>query len=257
MKIKGTQIKIVRADIARIKVGRIVRDISIGTGLKANEKKIRGYCRAALRKAGELKVRSIAFPALGCGAGGFPYLASAKIMAQEVYRYLREEKTSLKQIIFCLSDKEAVEHFKKGALSYLEYIATNLQQGPFTVVDAIIDLGGKIVLIKRSNPPFGWALPGGFVDYGESLEQAVVREAKEETGLDIEDIKQFHTYSDPGRDPRFHTINTVFSAKAKGKPKAGDDAAEIKLVKPDEIETVGLAFDHKQILRDFIARRSV
>lgn len=256
MKIKGTEIKIIQADIAGIKVDHIVNGITTGTDLKANEGKIRDYCRSALRIAEELKAKSIAFPALGCGTGGFPYLASAKIMAQEVYRYLRENETSLKEIFFCLSDKEAFDYFNKGALSYLEYITAKLQQGPFAVVDAIIEIGGKIVLIKRSNPPFGWALPGGFVDYGESLEQAVVREAKEETGLDIEDIKQFHTYSDPGRDPRFHTIGTIFTAKAKGLPKAGDDAAEIKLAGLGEIEKIELTFDHKQIIRDFIARRT-
>lgn len=255
MKIKNTEIEVIRADIAGSKAGHIVKDITIGTDLKANEGKIRDYCRTALRAAAQAKKISIAFPALGCKAGGFPYLASAKIMAQEVYRYLRENETTLRQISFCLSDKESFDYFNKGVLSYLEYITTKLGQGPFAVVDAIIEIGAKIVLIKRSNPPFGWALPGGFVDYGESLEKAVVREAKEETGLDIEEIKQFHTYSDPGRDPRFHTINTVFTAKAKGEPKAGDDAAEVKLVELAEIENIGLTLDHKQIIRDFIARR--
>ncbi|MDD5116607.1 MAG: NUDIX hydrolase [Candidatus Omnitrophica bacterium] len=119
-------------------------------------------------------------------------------------------------------------------------------------MDAIIELPEGIVVIKRSNPPFGWALPGGFVDYGESLEEAVKREAKEETGLDLTGIKQFHTYSDPQRDPRFHTIGTVFIAKAKGKPKAGDDAAGLKVVKRQELEKMDFAFDHKKIIRDYL-----
>ncbi|MCX5711178.1 MAG: NUDIX hydrolase [Candidatus Omnitrophica bacterium] len=119
-------------------------------------------------------------------------------------------------------------------------------------MDAIIEIDGGIVIIKRSNPPFSWALPGGFVDYGESLEEAVVREAKEETDLDLTDLKQFHTYSDPNRDPRFHTIGTVFIAKAKGKPKAGDDAAGLRVVKLDELKKLDFAFDHKKIIEDYL-----
>ena len=119
-------------------------------------------------------------------------------------------------------------------------------------VDAIIELPEGVVMIKRSNPPFGWALPGGFVDYGESLEEAVKREAKEETNLDLTQIKQFHTYSDPARDPRFHTIGTVFIAKAIGTPRAGDDAAEVKVIKSNQIEKLEFAFDHKKILTDYL-----
>ncbi|MCG2706721.1 MAG: NUDIX hydrolase [Candidatus Omnitrophica bacterium] len=130
-----------------------------------------------------------------------------------------------------------------------------MQNGPFTTVDAIIEIDDGIVLIQRSNPPFGWALPGGFLDYGESLEEAVTREAKEETGLDLVDLKQFHTYSQPQRDPRFHTIGTVFIAKAKGEPKAGDDAVDSKVVKFNEIPKLDLAFDHKKILQDYMKHK--
>lgn len=230
----------------------VIHAATMGMDFETDEVKIRNSCKSSLKVAESLKVNSIAFPALGCGTGGFPLLASAKIMAQEVLKHLREDNSSLKEIIFCLYNQEAFEVFNKGVISYLDYVTYKLQAGPFTTVDAIIEIDGGIVLIQRSNPPFGWALPGGFVDYGESLEEAVKREAKEETGLDLADLKQFHTYSEPSRDPRFHTIGTVFIAKAKGKPEAGDDAAGLKIVTLSEIETLDFAFDHKQIIQDYI-----
>ncbi len=124
-------------------------------------------------------------------------------------------------------------------------------RNPIPTVDIIIEIElNKIILIKRKNPPYGWAIPGGFVDYGESLEEAAIREAKEETSLDVKLIKQFHTYSDPKRDPRHHSISTVYVAKAKGVPKAKDDALEIGIFNesnlPEEI-----AFDHRLILKDY------
>jgi ADP-ribose pyrophosphatase YjhB (NUDIX family) len=99
-------------------------------------------------------------------------------------------------------------------------------RNPVVTVDAIIEIDGGIVLIKRKNPPAGWAIPGGFVDYGETLEEAVCREMEEETGLNVNLSRQFHTYSDPKRDPRHHTISTIFIATASGEPNAGDDAKE-------------------------------
>jgi O-acetyl-ADP-ribose deacetylase (regulator of RNase III)/ADP-ribose pyrophosphatase YjhB (NUDIX family) len=231
----------------------VIHAATMGLDHETDEIKIRNSCKAALRVAKELKVKSIAFPALGCGVGGFPLLASAKIMSQEVFRHLKEDgPTTLKEVIFCLYNKEAFDIFNKGVVSYLEYIIHKLQEGPFITVDGIIEINGGIVVIERSNPPFGLALPGGFVDYGESLEDAVTREMKEETALDITDLKQFHTYSQPGRDPRFHTICTVFLCKAQGKPKAGDDAAGLRIIKSEEIENLDFAFDHKNILRDYL-----
>jgi len=128
-----------------------------------------------------------------------------------------------------------------------------IYQNPIPTVDIIIEVESKgIVLIKRKNPPYGWAIPGGFVDYGESLEEAALREAKEETNLDVQFLRQFHTYSAPNRDPRHHSISTVFIAKAKGIPKAKDDAFEIGIFNasnlPEEI-----AFDHREILRDYFS----
>ena len=238
-----------------LKARYIIHATTMDMSFKTDETKIRDSFGNSLKVADELGVKSIAFPALGCGTGGFPLLASAKIMAQEIWRYLREEKSNLQEITFCLFDKEAFDIFEKGVIGYLEHILYKLQNGPFSTVDAIIEINDGIVFIERKNPPFGWALPGGFVDYGESLEKAVVREAKEETGLDITDVRQFHTYSDPKRDPRFHTVGTVFTAKAKGRPQAGDDAAELKIVKLGEIKDLKLAFDHEIILQDFLKSR--
>jgi len=132
-------------------------------------------------------------------------------------------------------------------------------RNPFPTVDIIIEIKRKdgkegIVLIKRKNPPYGWALPGGFVDYGESLEEAAVREAKEETSLDIKLTSQLHTYSDPKRDPRQHTITTVYVATAQGIPKPKDDAQEIKIFTREEIN-FPLAFDHNKILADYFQRK--
>ncbi len=230
----------------------VIHAATMGMDFATDEIKIREATANALKLADELKINSIAFPALGCGTGGFSYLASAKIMAQEVLKHLREKKTSLKEIIFCLNDLEAFEIFDKGIISYLGHVTEKLQKGPFTTVDAIIELDTGIVIIERKNPPFGWALPGGFVDYGESLENAVRREAKEETGLELTELKQFHTYSEPGRDARFHTIATVFIAKGKGGLKASDDAADLKIIKPGEINKISLAFDHQKVITDYL-----
>ncbi len=117
-------------------------------------------------------------------------------------------------------------------------------------VDCIIEIGGKIVLIERKNPPYGWALPGGFVDEGETVEQAVRREMEEETTLSLEKLEQFHVYSGPERDPRGHTVTVVFTARGKGELTAQDDAKGIGLFTeatlPEEI-----AFDHRKILMDY------
>ena len=128
---------------------------------------------------------------------------------------------------------------------------TQERKTPFVTVDIIIEVEARgIVLIERKNPPHGWALPGGFVDYGESLEKAAVREAKEETSLDVQLIEQFLTYSDPGRDPRHHTISTVFITKASGEPKGADDARRAQIFDEQNLPSP-IVFDHAQILKDY------
>jgi 8-oxo-dGTP diphosphatase len=124
-------------------------------------------------------------------------------------------------------------------------------RNPKPTVDCIIELSGeRIVLIRRKNPPVGWALPGGFVDEGEALHTAAAREAREETGLTVKLVEQFFTYSDPKRDPRQHTISTVYLATADGEPKGADDAEEAKAFSLDALPQ-DLCFDHGTILSDY------
>lgn len=124
-----------------------------------------------------------------------------------------------------------------------------MQELPGIAVDIIIKFNDGIILVERKNSPLGYALPGGFVEYGETLEQAAIREAKEETNLDIKLERQFHSYSSPERDPRFHTISVVFIAQGFGKLKGGDDAKSAKVFSLDNLPE--LCFDHKEILDDF------
>ena len=127
-------------------------------------------------------------------------------------------------------------------------------RNPAPTVDIIIELVDKpsrpIVLIERKNEPFGWAIPGGFVDYGESIESSAIREAKEEVSLDVELVEQFYVYSDPTRDPRQHTLAIVFIATAKGEPVAADDAKNLGIFHQWDLPQ-NLCFDHDRIMEDY------
>ena len=143
--------------------------------------------------------------------------------------------------------KEGINCPKCGALVYRH-------RNPIPTVDIIIELdAGGIILIKRAKEPFGWAIPGGFVDYGEPLEDAARREAWEETSLKVELLRQLGAYSAPDRDPRHHTLSVVFLARAQGKPEARDDALEVGVFTEEDLPSP-LAFDHAKILADYFAR---
>ena len=127
---------------------------------------------------------------------------------------------------------------------------------PLPTVDAIIEVAHrKIVLIERKYPPYGWALPGGFINYGESAEEAAVRETGEETKLEVKLTGLMGVYSVPTRDPRFHTLSVVYTARGSGEPRAGDDAASVGVFRPEHLPRP-IAFDHQDILRDYLQQKS-
>ncbi len=239
----------------KLKARYIIHAVTMGLDFKTNEEIIRKATYSALLCAQEHKISSLAFCALGCGTGKFSYEATAKIMAQEVFRYIQNINSfSLKKIIFVLYSEKAFSIFKNNLERYLEYMFKKTSWGPFLTVDGIVEYKGGIVLIERKNPPFGWALPGGFVDYGESAENAVIREIKEETNLNFKDILQFHTYSEPDRDVRFHTVSIVFVGKGEGSLKASDDAKGAGVFKKRTLPE-RIAFDHRRIIEEYFAKK--
>ena len=123
-------------------------------------------------------------------------------------------------------------------------------RNPLPTADVVIEVGDRVVLVRRKHPPPGWAIPGGFVEVGETVESAAVREALEETGLHVTLTTLLGVYSDPARDPRHHTISTVYVGRASGAPTGGDDAAEARLFSEGDLPSP-LAFDHAKILADY------
>lgn len=240
-KYKNTKIKIIKSP---------ARDSKVLT-CPAKEEDLRNICNSALNRALRKGAKAFVFGPFVFDKSTLTPVACAKIIAQEAYKHIKLTDTSLKTITIFLSGARHIGLFQKTIFGYLDYIINKLSKGPFSTVDIIIETGKGVVLIERSNPPFGWAIPGGFVDYGEAIEATARREAKEETNLDIFDLKQFHTYSAPGRDPRFQTITTVFTAKAKGKPRADSDAKNIGIFTLSQIRNMKLAFDHNRVIEDY------
>jgi 8-oxo-dGTP diphosphatase len=156
------------------------------------------------------------------------------------------------------AQNEVVEILNGNRDDYLKINAFPIVEHPRNpplTVDAIIDVTIRqvsgVLVIHRKNPPYGLALPGGFVDYGESVEDAVRREVREETSLNVTMAEQFHVYSKPDRDPRQHNASVVFYCRVEGTPKAADDAASLDVVEWENIEKMEFAFDHKWILLDY------
>lgn len=220
-----------------------------------DERAVRAAYRRALEEAERHGHREVSLRSLGVAPGGLSVVASAKIMAQEAIRFARSDPAHVRRISCAPHERAGFEPLRKTVEGYVRHFLEVLAWGPLVTVDAIIETPSGIVVVERSSPPFGLALPGGFVGYGESLEEAVRREAAEETGLELADLRQFHTYSDPSRDPRFHTISTVFTARAAGPPRAGDDAAAVRVVALEEAPNLVYAFDHGGVITDWLRSR--
>ncbi|MBN1444999.1 MAG: macro domain-containing protein [Candidatus Omnitrophica bacterium] len=231
----------------------VIHAATMGMDFRTDAEKVRKSAASALLTANTLKISSIAFPALGCGTGGLSPGMVADIMIEETLRCL-SAKGTLNDIRFVLYDRKTFNVFFTQVEKYLVNMTRKTYRNPVPTVDIIIEMDGGIVLVKRKNYPYGWAIPGGFVDYGESLEDAAVREAKEETGLDVAGLEQFHTYSEPGRDPRHHTISTVFTGRGGGELKADDDAEEAKIFSKDNLPS-DFAFDHGEIVKEYFQKK--
>ena len=227
----------------------IIHSATVDKDFKTNYEVIKVCMKNIFNLCNDLKIKSISIPALGCGTGKLDSFNVAQIMIEETLKYF-SQKFFLEEVNFVLYKKSHYENFLNVFEKYLRNLTKKTYKNPIPTVDIIIEYENGIVLVKRKNYPFGWAIPGGFVEYGESCEQTAIREAKEETGLDIEDLQQFKTYSKPDRDPRFHTITTCFVAKGKGILKGGDDAEKAKVFNKKNLPD-NIAFDHRDIIEEY------
>ena len=244
--------KVISTKAGKLPSRHILHAATMSMDFRTDLQIVREAAKNSLLEAEKLGIRSISFPALGCGTGRLGVEKAAPVMVEEALRII-SGKSSLRDIRFLLYSGKDFEDFCLAAEKYLASFTQKTCRNPVPTVDIIIEKDGGIVLVKRKNYPYGWALPGGFVDYGESLEDAAAREAREETGLSVEWLKQFHTYSRPGRDPRYHTISTVFTAKGEGRLKAADDAAKAEIFNVSDTPK-NLAFDHGEILEEYYGK---
>lgn len=164
------------------------------------------------------------------------------------------DNSAINQIRLLFFNSNYFDRFIKRFEPLLVNLTSKTFRNPYPAADVIIEKGEGVVLIYRKNFPQGWAIPGGFINYGESAEQAAIREVKEETGIDVENLKFFGVFSNPERDPRFHTISIVFTGKGKGELKAGDDASRAKIFSKKNLPD-NIAFDHREILMQFFKKQ--
>ena len=216
-----------------------------------DEKSVRLAIKNALAEAEKAGLSSVSFPALGCGTGRLKVEKVSAAMTEEALVHF-SINGSVREIRFVLFSDADFDTFCCGAENYILPMVRKTFRNPIPTVDIIIEKDDGVILVNRKNHPYGWAIPGGFVEYGESLEDAAAREAKEETGLDVKNLRQFHTYSKPGRDPRHHTVSTVFTATGEGSLQPGDDAREARVFTRREFPEK-MAFDHRQVLDDFLS----
>jgi 8-oxo-dGTP diphosphatase len=163
---------------------------------------------------------------------------------------IRSSKGDFEEALLCSECFDKYEKYSKSNFkSRVSILSFLFGVRPVITVDAIVERDSKFLLIKRKNPPFGWALPGGFMDTGETVQEAVIRELREETGLMADKIKLINVVSDPKRDPRFHAVSIVFAVMSfTGEACAADDASELDWFSFEEIQNMEIAFDHKELL---------
>lgn len=252
MHLKDIEIKILKGN------KKVKADLSVDL----NQSRLSGLSQQSLRKflvncfcdAKRRQVESLLFLADNLKGPSFCRIFS-KIAAQEIFRCVQTKKNKhLRKVFFAAKSESVRKVLDKNISAYLNHLKE--KSGPFLTVDGIVFYKKGIVLVKRLNPPLGWALPGGFVDYGESLEEAVTREVKEETNLEFKGIKQFRAYSQSSRDPRFHTVSVVFSGRATGELKPASDALDAAIFKIKDRSILkklppDIAFDHKKIIKEW------
>ncbi len=232
----------------------VIHTATMGMDFNTDYDIVRRCTRAVLELCSEKGISEVAFPALGAGVGGLDVALVSKIMAQEVFKAIMEDRAPKRVYFVYYSERD----FEEGVLAYryLEHLEFKSIEGPFLTVDAVVfddlESPSRIVLIERKNPPFGWALPGGFVDYGETVEEAVRRELEEETGLIYKDYRQLKAYSDPKRDERFHTVTIAFLGWASGEVRPASDAARGQWFELNSLPEK-IAFDHRDIINDAVS----
>jgi len=253
MVIRGVEIRVVIGDVASLPAGVCVVSV-----LEPTIDCVRKTVLDALGKADAAGTSAVVFGTLGLVPGGLSKAHSSKVIAQEIFRYIKDvpfgKSPHVTSIVVAVSDEETKKVFTKNIEGYIAYMSFKGLQGPYLTVDGIVEYDGGIVLIERTNPPLGYALPGGFVDYGETVEMAVVREIKEETNLELSAVQLLCVTSDPKRDARFHTVSVVYYGTGSGKLQAGDDACAAK-VWPLDALPAEIAFDHRQLIERYIAQK--
>jgi len=179
----------------------------------------------------------------------------SRISIEEIIgQYFKE--TNVKEFKLVFTEKKDMDKCVEIMEPVLVNLASKTFKNPYPAADTIISIEGGVVMVYRKNPPSGWAIPGGFINCGESAEEAAVREAKEETGLDIDHLALFGVFSDTERDPRFHTISIVYTGKGRGTPKSGDDASKVAIFSKNDLPG-DIAFDHKKILNQYFKKRRI
>ena len=214
---------------------------------------VRDRVRDILRRAAEREEKLFEMSGLDNRYPDFPIGGVARIVAQEIRRILKAGDSGLEHIVINVYGGQNLEEYQDTFEGYIKHLEIDLGREPYHTVDLIIERPEGLVVIERSNPPYGWALPGGFIDPGEDAQTAARREAKEETNLDLGGLREFGVYDQPGRDPRFETSTTVFIGTGMGEPRSGDDAQALKIIGYHDLLGADFAFDHGRIVGDYIA----